>query len=116
LRVYYNSDKKTNKLFKFKHETDKSFNDAIKLFNLKNNHKHHMVVASHNNESLNIIKDLSHPNISIAHLLGFSDELSIEFAKKGYNVYKYLPFGYYNDTLPYLTRRLYENYPILMHL
>ena len=44
-----------------------------------------------------------------------SDELSSNMTKK-YKVYKYLPFGNYKDTFPYLIRRLYENYPMLEHL
>ena len=55
-------------------------------------------------------------NIAFAHLLGFSDNLSESLAQKKYRVYKYLPFGSYIDTFPYLLRRLYENYPMLMHL
>ena len=45
-----------------------------------------------------------------------SDYLSEELADEGIVVYKYLPYGEYKDTLPYLSRRLYENYPILGHM
>lgn len=113
--AYYNTDKNRNVLFSNKDETDESFNNAIKLFNSKYNKKHHLVVASHNKKSLELLDDYTHPNIAIAHLMGFSDVISIEKTKK-YKVYKYLPFGNYKDTFPYLIRRLYENYPILLHI
>ena len=47
--------------------------------------------------------------------MGMSDGQSQELAKK-YTVYKYLPYGDFQDTLPYLIRRLYENYPMLMNI
>ena len=113
--AYYNTDKNRNVLFSNKEKTDESFNNAIRLFNSKYNKKHHLVVASHNKKSLELLDDYTHPNIAIAHLMGFSDVISIEKTKK-YKVYKYLPFGNYKDTFPYLIRRLYENYPLLLHL
>ena len=114
--AYYNSDYKTGNLHTIKQDTDNDFNEVIKLFNINNNKKHKMVVASHNHESINLVKNLNHNSISVAHLLGFSDKLSKELVQQDIIVYKYLPFGNYNDTFPYLIRRLYENYPILMHL
>lgn len=114
--AYYNTDKKNGVLFDNKCETDASFNNAMKLFNSKNNNKHHMVVASHNEKSIDMLNEFTHENISVAHLLGFSDNLSQELVKRDIRVYKYVPFGNYRDTFPYLIRRLYENYPILLHL
>tara|TARA_B100000575_G_C22960086_1_gene554792 strand:- start:48 stop:881 length:834 start_codon:yes stop_codon:yes gene_type:complete len=113
--AYYNTDKQNNVLFCKKEDTDNSFNNAVQLFNSKYNCNHHIVVASHNKKSIELLDNYKHPNISVAHLLGFSDELSSNMTKK-YKVYKYLPFGNYKDTFPYLIRRLYENYPILEHL
>lgn len=113
--AYYNTDKQNNVLFYKKEDTDNSFNNAVQLFNNKCNYNHHIVVASHNKKSIELLDNYNHPNISVAHLLGFSDELSSNMTKK-YKVYKYLPFGNYKDTFPYLIRRLYENYPMLEHL
>jgi len=36
--------------------------------------------------------------------------------KNGNEVYKYIPYGKWIDTIPYLTRRLYENYDILRYI
>jgi len=38
-----------------------------------------------------------------------SDDLSNLLLNKNRVVYKYLPFGNFIDTVPYLVRRLYEN-------
>lgn len=114
--AYFNTDSKKGVLFTDKSGTDASYNTAIKYFDKINNKKHHMVVASHNINSLKLLDNCTHENISIAHLLGFSDKLSQEFVNKNYKVYKYLPYGNYIDTFPYLIRRLYENYPMLLHL
>ena len=54
-------------------------------------------------------------NIEFAQLMGMSDILSGKVSKK-HSVYKYIPYGNFNDTLPYLIRRLYENYPIIMNI
>jgi len=114
--AYFNSDSKKGVLFSTKDATDASFNTALKYFDSQKNENHHMVVASHNKQSLKLVETCKHKNISIAHLLGFSDDVSKAFAEKNYKVYKYLPYGNYRDTFPYLIRRLYENYPILLHL
>lgn len=114
--AYFNSDNTKGVLFSSKDATDASFNTALKYFDSQHNEKHHMVVASHNKQSLKLVETCKHKNISIAHLLGFSDDISKTFTEKNYRVYKYLPYGNYSDTFPYLIRRLYENYPILLHL
>ena len=114
--AYYSTDKNTGKLYDSKKETDENFNKGIEYFDKKNNPKHHLIVASHNQFSLSLLDNCNHQNISVAHLLGFSDDLSKQLVDKNFKVYKYLPFGNYRDTFPYLLRRLYENYPILLHL
>ena len=54
-------------------------------------------------------------NVSFAQLLGMSDQLSRQLSKE-HRIYKYLPYGDFQDTLPYLIRRLYENYPMLLNI
>ena len=74
--------------------------------------------ATHNEDSINLAKKLSDKfdlEIEFAQLLGMSDGISEELSKN-YRVFKYLPYGNFNDTLPYLIRRLYENYPMLINI
>jgi delta 1-pyrroline-5-carboxylate dehydrogenase len=47
--------------------------------------------------------------------MGMSDKLSHKLSDK-HNVYKYIPYGDFKDVLPYLVRRLYENYPMIMNI
>ncbi len=114
--AYYNTDKHNGVLFTDKKDTDKIYDKAVKYFHDKNNPKHYLIVASHNEKSIQMLDHYKNNNISVAHLLGFSDNLSNKLVTKNYKVYKYLPFGNYRDTFPYLLRRLYENYPLLIHL
>lgn len=117
--AYYNMDIGTDKLFWKIEDTHRSYDEGIRYF-LENCHNQdQLLCATHNYESNKIAKTHIHQgkkNISIGHLLGMSDYLSDELADEGIRVYKYLPYGEYQDTLPYLTRRLYENYPILGHM
>ena len=59
------------------------------------------------------IKQKQLENIEFAQLMGMSDKLSEKLSKK-HTVYKYIPYGDFYDTLPYLIRRLYENYPMII--
>ena len=53
--AYYNTDKKYGVLYNSKCETDEAFNNAIKYFFKINNPKHHLIVASHNEESIKLL-------------------------------------------------------------
>ena len=55
-------------------------------------------------------------NIAFAQLLGMGDALTDDLEKAGHNVYKYLPYGQLHESIPYLVRRLYENYPMIQHV
>ena len=47
--------------------------------------------------------------------MGMSDSLSINLAK--YNkTFKYVPYGSYIESIPYLLRRLNENKSLITHL
>lgn len=117
--AYYNLDISTDKLFWRIEDTHSNYNQGIRYFLENHKSRDKLICATHNYKSNEIAKNLIHQginNISIGHLLGMSDYLSEELVEEGIRVYKYLPYGEYQDTLPYLTRRLYENYPILGHM
>jgi proline dehydrogenase len=119
--AYYNHDNLSGKLFTNIQDTHKNYNDGIDLVIQKikeNKGDIKLLVASHNNESVRrvlIHKELK-DNILFAQLLGINDNLSNEIELNKFIVYKYLPYGTFLEILPYLTRRLYENYKILKHI
>lgn len=117
--AYYNEDFEHNILFEDINQTHQSYNDAIDFF-CKNFKKNDILMcATHNEDSVNhaikIIKQYNLNNVEFAQLLGMSNKLSSRLSKN-HIVYKYLPYGDFKDTLPYLLRRLYENYPMITNL
>ena len=79
-----------------------------------------MICATHNVRSIlltkKLIKDNQLDNVEFAQLLGMSDSITDVLQKKGYKVYKYLPYGHFHESIPYLLRRLYENYPMIQYI
>ncbi|XP_070783575.1 hydroxyproline dehydrogenase [Enoplosus armatus] len=83
--------------------------------------RYRIIVASHNEESvrraaerieeLGIDKDGG--SVCFGQLLGMCDHVSLTLAKEGYAVYKSVPYGSVEDTLPYLVRRAQENRTVL---
>jgi proline dehydrogenase len=53
--------------------------------------------------------DSGDQRVYFAQLLGMSDNISYNLAKKGYNVAKYVPYGPVEAVMPYLFRRADEN-------
>lgn len=117
--AYYNQDKKYNILFDTIEETHDNYNHGIDLYFQHSKIQDKLLCATHNEESINRAIKWSNEkytkNIQFAQLLGMSDNKSKELSKQ-YQVYKYLPYGDFNDTLPYLIRRLYENYPMFLKI
>lgn len=122
--AYFHEEKHMGHLFTNINDTHENYNNAIKLLqsNYINNKKYDIIYATHNKESINLIKnyknafcDLNSNNISFAHLLGISNDNTKQLIKEGYKIYKYVPYGPLLDTIPYLIRRLYENYDIIKH-
>lgn len=119
--AYYNTDNKFNILYNKIEDTHFNYNKGIKLFVNNSKSNDLLMCATHNIESINYTKNFinNDPNlknkIEFAHLLGMSDKLSNQLTKD-YKVYKYLPYGDFCDTLPYMIRRLYENYPMIINL
>ncbi|XP_045924991.1 hydroxyproline dehydrogenase [Micropterus dolomieu] len=83
--------------------------------------RYKIIVASHNEgsvrraakrmEELGIDKDGG--SVCFGQLLGMCDHVSLTLAKEGYAVYKSVPYGSVEDTLPYLVRRAQENRTVL---
>lgn len=115
--AYYNQDFVHNILYRQIHETHENYNKGIHLFKNFAKEKDRLMCATHNEKSLEMATThISHEQLEIAHLLGMSDKKSKELAKENYNVFKYIPYGNFKDTLPYLIRRLHENYPMITNL
>lgn len=115
--AYYNEDKKYNVLFKTIQETHNNYNHGLEFFSKNFQGKDLLMCASHNEKSIEIAKTIiPQQQLQFAHLLGMSDKCSSKLAKENYQVFKYVPYGNFKDTIPYLLRRLYENYPMITNL
>lgn len=119
--AYYNEDKKYNILFDTIDQTHDNYNAGISLFCSHFKPGDKLLCATHNTDSIDLalqyINDRELNNvIEFAQLMGMSDKQSQKLAQEKYTVYKYLPYGDFKDTLPYLIRRLYENYPMVMNI
>lgn len=104
--AYLHHDRFTGKLHRNKEETDKMYNDAIRLLMDNRQKVGEIIFATHNLKSFNMIKDIYDKKCFHASLMGFDKR----FLSKG-SIRKmvYIPFGPYAETYPYLIRRLYEN-------
>lgn len=121
--AYYNTDYKVGVLFDNIEETHNSYDSGSELIlQFQKNIDNSIIFATHNNNSINKIiniantTNLTKNNINFAQLLGMADKISNNIIKKGYSVYKYFPYGPVNYTLPYFSRRLYENYKIIKYI
>ena len=110
--AYHNEDKSSGLLHLKKEDTHNDYDQAINLLSTYDND---VIIASHNNQSCK--KALTYgKNFKYAQLLGMKDNLSTYLLNTGNKVYKYIPYGTWNESIPYLTRRLYENYDILKYI
>lgn len=106
----------TDPMQKDKASTDKDFNASIK-YCVENIDKIAFCCGTHNEESTQYLIDLMEKHqialddqrVYFAQLLGMSDHISMNLAKSGYNVTKYVPYGPVKDVIPYLIRRAEEN-------
>ncbi len=98
-----------------KEATDKNYNEAVQF--LMEHKKMAIFAGTHNEESSLLLLDLvqeyklsiQDKRIWFGQLYGMSDHISLNLAKEGYNVAKYVPFGPVRDVMPYLIRRAEEN-------
>lgn len=124
--AYLNTDKPLDILLKSKKDVDKSYDKGIKIIleSMKIRNDIILMAATHNRESvLKILQFMEYNKnynlqnrIYFAQLLGMADSLTNELIEKKHKVCKYVPYGNFFDTMPYLTRRLYENYDILKYI
>lgn len=112
--AYYNQDFKYNILHSCKNNTDNDYNNAIKILSETNIKT---IIATHNNYSCDLaLKYQKNNNFLFAQLLGMNDKLSDYLINENQKVFKYIPYGNPIISIPYLTRRLYENYDILKYI
>jgi proline dehydrogenase len=124
--AYMNQDKKLNVLLETKENVDKSYDKGIHIIleSMKIRNDIILMAATHNNESVYKILKFIEKNkefnlqkrIYFAQLLGMADSLTNQLIEKKQKVCKYVPYGKFFDTMPYLSRRLYENYDILKYI
>lgn len=99
-----------------KDATDKAYNAALK-FCVEHIDRISIFNGTHNEFSSQYLVDLMtehnlKPNDNrcwFSQLYGMSDHISMNTAKAGYNVCKYLPYGPVKHVMPYLLRRAEEN-------
>lgn len=118
--AYLLEDKNKNVLCNNEIETHKQYNDAIKLFIDNNNLNDILLCATHNIKSIHLARyymnEKNINNVEFSQLLGMSDTMTTYLQKSGYKVYKYLPYGSFHESIPYLLRRLYENKNMIKYL
>jgi len=117
--AYYNQDSNSGKLFTSKSQTDVAFQNALKL--IFNSEGTDNFICTHNYHDINqmieyVKKSKNNNKISHASLYGFINNDTQRILQSGIPTYKYLPYGNFDDSIPYLTRRLYENPKILFYM
>tara|TARA_B100000674_G_C37949854_1_gene966715 strand:- start:2038 stop:2832 length:795 start_codon:yes stop_codon:yes gene_type:complete len=120
--AYISSDKKHNIILSSKEDTDTQYNYILNIFLslLHEYPKNDIVIATHNNLSYNMgisfIKENTEykNNIYFATLLGMADNIC--FDDNNYNKLKYVPYGPFFETTPYLFRRFIENKDIIKYI
>ena len=113
--AYWNTEKNDGHLFIKKEDTDESYNQAILNINkFEFNTQPNIVLATHNEKSIYIARLLNKDLFEFAHLQGMNECYYNNICNTS-NVYVYIPYGPYNEMIPYLSRRLYENIDMLKY-
>lgn len=124
--AYIHSEKERNAIIhKTKEDTDQNYNKGISycIENILSKGSDsvigHLVVASHNSDSLRLTtsklkenpENLNRSNVVMGQLLGMADNITFDLIKNhgAKNVIKYVPWGPPLETKEYLLRRLEEN-------
>ena len=123
--AYYNQDINSNMLFTNKKDTDYSFEESVKIMfdKINKNDSYKVLICTHNQNDINNMinkfnenKELYKENVFHGSLYGFIKNDTNKIIESGIKTYKYLPYGKIEDSVPYLTRRLYENPFIFLSL
>jgi len=117
-------ESRSNPVLDNKSETNSSYNNAAefllstiqKEIESQSIKKTAVVFATHNRQSIIKITNImgesiprNCPQIHFAQIKGMGDNLSNGLGLAGFNVCKLIPFGSFNQVLPWLLRRLQEN-------
>jgi len=97
-------------------DTNKKFNEALE-YCMNNIDKLSLFAATHNEFSVKFLMELMNTKglnkddkrIYFSQLYGMSEHITLNLAKLGYNVTKYIPYGPLKLVMPYLLRRADEN-------
>jgi hypothetical protein len=121
--AYYNQDVASGKLHIKKSDTDFAYNNAMKIiFSEIKSSNIHAFICTHNTDNIHSLLDFIENNPSVSHklshasLYGFINDYTEYIKSTNMLTYKYLPYGSFDDSIPYLTRRLYENPSILYYI
>ncbi|XP_056626499.1 hydroxyproline dehydrogenase [Triplophysa dalaica] len=123
-RILAEKEKRADPIHESWENTNESYNGCLDIMlNLirEKPENYKIIVATHNEESvrravtrmmeLGIDKDSS--SVCFGQLLGMCDHVSLTLAQHGFSVYKSVPYGTVDNTLPYLVRRAQENRTVL---
>lgn len=105
-------------------DTNNSYNGSLDIMLdriSQNPERYHIIVATHNEASVRhavtrmgvLGIERNHGAVCFGQLLGMCDHVSLTLAQQGFAVYKSVPYGSVDDTLPYLVRRAQENRTVL---
>ena len=118
--AYMHQDRNLGVLCDSEQETHKQYDQGILEFVSYQKKRDKMICATHNIRSLYLgrhyINKYNLKNIEFAQLLGMGDWITSDLQRSGYKTYKYLPYGELYESIPYLLRRLYENYPLIRYI
>ncbi|MBD2797900.1 proline dehydrogenase family protein [Xenorhabdus sp. 18] len=106
-----NPERSIGTFFSKKEVTDDNYNAAVRYI-AENIDFFSPFFATHNEVSIsNILNEnmLKHKPFWFGQLYGIGDHISSNLVNSGSNVCKYLPYGPFDKSLPYLLRRINEN-------
>lgn len=105
-------------------DTHRCYDSAIELLlrhRSQNGPCLEVMIATHNKDSIEYATSLmcelsldpTDECVHFAQLFGMSDNLTFALGNRGYNAFKYLPYGEVGEVVPYLIRRAQENGDVL---